>query len=49
MTKDPIGLPEVDKDWDVPYQPADFLGLDHASIPLTGKSPASHWWSSSID
>ncbi len=39
MAKDATGLPEVDKDWDVPYQPADFLDLDRASIPLTGKSP----------
>jgi hypothetical protein len=40
MAKDAIRLPEVDKDWDVPYQPADFLDLDRASIPLTGKAPA---------
>lgn len=40
MAKDAIGLHEVDKDWDVPYQPADFLDLDRASIPLTGKAPA---------
>jgi len=40
MAKDATGLPDVDKDWDVPYQPANFLDLDRASIPLTGKSPA---------
>lgn len=40
MAKDPSSFPKVDEDWDVPYQPADFLDLDRASIPLTGKSPA---------
>lgn len=40
MAKDQSGFPEIDKDWDVPYQPADFLDLDRASIPLTGKAPA---------
>ncbi|MEV6422837.1 hypothetical protein [Streptomyces sp. NPDC051662] len=40
MSEDAIRLPEVDKDWDVPYQPADFLDLDRASVPLTGRTPA---------
>ncbi|MCX4550376.1 hypothetical protein [Streptomyces sp. NBC_01500] len=40
MSKDAIRLPEVDKDWAVPYQPADFLDLDRASTPLTGRTPA---------
>jgi hypothetical protein len=40
MAEDTTALPQVHDDWDVPYQPADFLDLDRASIPLTGKSPA---------
>ncbi|MFF0047827.1 hypothetical protein [Streptomyces sp. NPDC005498] len=40
MPKDAIRPPQDHEDWDVPYQPADFLDLDRASIPLTGKSPA---------
>lgn len=40
MAKDPTGFPEIDEDWDVPYQPADFLDLDRASIPITDTSPA---------
>lgn len=40
MPKDAIRLTQDHGDWDVHYLPADFLDLDRASIPLTGRSPA---------